>query len=123
MKVLGYWKAPLVVSCLTLAPALVQAATWDASAAAGNYVIRNTTAGINPVVIDGSSGAANGNTLVVSAAGNLGLGAYPPDDELSARLYIFDPTPEIELQDSDNPRTWQIYADGGNRRDSIFLVK
>jgi hypothetical protein len=76
-------------------------------------VIRNTTTGVNPLLIDGNS-SSNGDTLVISAAGNLGLGAYPPDDILSARLFISDPTPEIELADSDQNRTWQLFADGGN---------
>lgn len=104
---------PGALICSLLAPLSVQAATWNEGAVGGDYNITNTTAGVAPFVIDGGSATGTADTLVLKG-GNVGLGSTPPVTGFNSRFYVYDPTPEIELDDWDNNRKWQLFADGGN---------
>jgi hypothetical protein len=78
----------------------------------GDLEITNTTNGNTvPFTIEDKAPA---DIFYISKEGNLGLGDAPPVGEFSPRLYISDPTPEIELDDLDQIQTWQLFANGGD---------
>jgi hypothetical protein len=85
-------------------------AQWTVDGAAPDYEIENTGAAI-PFTIEGGAPA---DIFYISSEGNLGLGAAPPTGAFSPRLYISDPTPDIELDDLDQNQTWQLFANGGD---------
>jgi len=86
--------------------------TWTLnSGASGNFSIED--GGNVSLLIEA---ATPSNSLYLSNSGSLGLGDEAPQDvnDFNPRLYIGDNTPEIELDDIDDPRRWQIFADGGD---------
>jgi hypothetical protein len=117
MKVSRRRAIPAALACVLILPVSAQAANWTSGeGSGGDYEITNTTANpdITPLRIEDNNAAGTDDTLVISAQGNLGLGSTPPSGGFSARFYIYDETPEIELDDWDNGRTWNLFADGGN---------
>jgi hypothetical protein len=84
-------------------------AQWTVNEGAADYEIKNT-GGDTPFTIEGGAPA---DVFYISTEGNLGLGAAPPTGDFSPRLNISDPTPDIEFDDIDDNRTWQIFANGG----------
>jgi len=94
-----------------LVPLTGQAQDWAVDLT-DDYQIRNITNGnTEPLTIEDT---APSDVVIISAEGNLGLGASPPTGEFSPRLAISDPSPDIELDDPDDTQIWQIFGNGGN---------
>lgn len=86
---------------------------WTVDDTATDYEITNTGTSGNPIPFT-IEGGAPADIFYISSEGNLGLGGAPPTGEFSPRLYINDPSPDIELDDPDDTQVWQIFGNGGN---------
>jgi hypothetical protein len=108
------WRERLSIvglSCIAALPTSGFAQDWD-TLETGDYRVRNITNGNTiPLTIEDNAIA---DSLYISSVGNVGLGDAPPTGTFSPRLYVSDPTPEIELDDIDDNQIWQIFADGGD---------